>query len=312
MPISRRTFLRHAAAGTGMACSVAAAGVAAVPARPVSPVCVFTKPFCHLPFDELARRIAGLGFDGLEAPIRKGGHVEPEAVPDKLPELVDVLGQHNLVINIMASDINDADDPVTQQVLQTAADLGIRFYRMKYFKYDESLPIRPQLTDFRKRLINLAALNKELGVTALYQNHAGRNYFGAGLWDLHIALEGVSAESVGVAYDIRHATAEAGMSWPVNLRLLLPHVRAVYVKDFEWMPARHAGAGKSRAKAMQNVPLGTGRVSESFFEILKQADFQGPLSLHEEYLDHRDPELTDQHCEAIERDLAQLRRWWKA
>ena len=33
-------------------------------------ICVFTKPFNSLSFDELADRIAELGFDGIEAPIR--------------------------------------------------------------------------------------------------------------------------------------------------------------------------------------------------------------------------------------------------
>ena len=48
-------------------------------------ICVFTKPFNSLSFDELADRIAELGFDGIEAPIRVGGHVEPDQVEDRLP-----------------------------------------------------------------------------------------------------------------------------------------------------------------------------------------------------------------------------------
>ena len=55
------------------------------------PICVFTKPFNSLSFDELADRIAELGFDGIEAPIRRGGHIEPEHVADRLPALVDAM-----------------------------------------------------------------------------------------------------------------------------------------------------------------------------------------------------------------------------
>lgn len=297
MTVSRRSFLQRSALGASAVAAMSLPG-STLAQRAKNPLCVFTKPFCHLSFEELGRRIAELGFDGLEAPIRKGGHVEPAEVPDRLPELVETLQRHQLVINIMASDINDPTDPLTESVLRTAAKLGVRYYRMKYFKYDESKPIRPQLQDFRKRLIDLAAMNTELGVTALYQNHAGRNYFGAGLWDLHIALQDISPDAVGVAYDIRHATAEAGMSWPVNLRLLLPQIKAVYVKDFQWGP-----------KKVQNVPLGTGRISDTFFQLLADAQFAGPVSLHEEYLDHRDPKLVDEHCRAIGKDLTQLRKW---
>ena len=49
----------------------------ATEAAPRQPICVFTKPFNSLSFDTLADRIAECGFDGIEAPIRKGGHVEP-------------------------------------------------------------------------------------------------------------------------------------------------------------------------------------------------------------------------------------------
>ena len=59
----------------------------AEPAESKQPVCIFTKPFNSLSFDELADQIAELGVDGIEAPIRAGGHVQPEQVQDKLPEL---------------------------------------------------------------------------------------------------------------------------------------------------------------------------------------------------------------------------------
>lgn len=299
MNTSRRAFLASsmAAIGANAAGRLAVASPSTV-LLAKNPLCVFTKPFCHLSFDELGRRVSELGFDGLEAPIRRGGHVEPSEVPDRLPELVETLKKHSLLIHIMASDVNDASDVKTEPVLRTAAELGIKFYRMKYFKYDESKPIRPQLNDFRRRLVDLAAMNRELGITALYQNHAGRNYFGAGLWDLHIALREISADEIGVAYDIRHATAESGMSWPVNFQLLLPQIRSVYVKDFVWA-----------AKKLQNVPLGKGQISPEFFRLLARAGYEGPVSLHEEYLDHRNPDLVDDHCRAMSADLDQLGRW---
>ena len=296
MRSSRRQFL-----GTAAALSLTCGHAFAQPIQTTRkhPVCVFTKPFNSLSYDQLASEISKLGFDGIEAPIRAGGHVEPEAVPTELPRLIEALKAHGLDLTMMSTDINDANDPLTVSTLNVAAELGVKFYRMKYFKYDESRPIPAQITSWKSQLRDLAAMNKQLGITGLYQNHAGRNYFGAALWDLHIALEGIDPSEVGVAYDIRHATAEGGMSWPTTFQMIRPHVKVVYVKDFVW----------SEGSKPENVPLGKGRVDPSFFKMLAKAGFSGPISLHEEYLDHKKIELVPDHLAAMGRDLTQLDKW---
>ncbi|MHC4877460.1 MAG: sugar phosphate isomerase/epimerase family protein [Planctomycetota bacterium] len=291
---TRRDFLRTTAAGL---LAVGTAQFAAAEKNKRSnPICVFTKPFNSISFDELADRIAEMGFDGIEAPIRPGGHIEPEQVPDELPKLVDALRKRDLEITVLTSSINDPSDPVSERVLRTASGLGIKRYRMKYFHYDFSKPILPQLDGWRPQLKELAALNAELGMTAVYQNHAGVRYVGAALWDLPRLLEGIDIKHIGVAYDIRHATVEGGMAWPATFHMIRPHIDTVYVKDFVW--------GDKRPK---NVPLGEGRISSDFFRMLADSNFNGPISLHEEYLDHRNPSLVPQHLEAISRDFQTLK-----
>lgn len=267
---------------------------------PDSPICVFTKPFNSLSFDELADRIAELGVDGIEAPVRKGGHIEPAEVADKLPQLVDALGKRHLKITVLTSDINDPSDPDTANVLKVAAGLGIQRYRMKYFKYDLSKPVLGQLNRWRTKFQELAAMNRDIGIQALYQNHAGKNTLGAPVWDLLHVLEGIAVNEIGMAYDIRHATVEGGKSWPITFNVIRPHIDTVYVKDFIW-----------DGNNVKNVPLGTGLVDQGFFSMLAKTGFQGPISLHEEYLDHRQPELVPDHLTAIKQDLATLRKWMK-
>ena len=92
---SRREFL--IAASSMLAASTWAGGEST---KTRQPICVFTKPFNSLSFDELADAVAEIGFDGIEAPIRAGGHVEPAEVEDKLPELVDALGKRGLEITV--------------------------------------------------------------------------------------------------------------------------------------------------------------------------------------------------------------------
>jgi len=298
----RRQFLAAVSSSVAAAAlSPALAGQAAEKEDPArrTKICVFTKPFNSLSFDELADRVAELGFDGIEAPIRSGGHVEPEQVEDRLPALQEALKQRGLEITVMTTDINDPNDPLTGRVLRTAATLGIERYRMKYFKYDLDKSVIDQIQAWRPQLRELAAINHDFGIQGLYQNHAGTTYCGAALWDLRLALEGIAPEDIGVAYDIRHATAEGGSSWPATFNMIRPLVQTVYVKDFTW---------RDQPQPI-NVPLGEGRVSKTFFRMLKDTNFTGPISLHEEYLDHRDPKLVPQHLAAIKRDLATLRAW---
>ncbi len=294
--IHRRKFL--VTSSSTLVASMVSPTVLAQSKTPMGSLCVFTKSFNSLSFEELADRVAEMGFDGIEAPVRPGGHIEPINVKEELPKLVESLAKRNLEITVLASDINDPMDPLNSQVLRTAASLGIKRYRMKYFKYDEVTQPLDQIREWKPKLADLAAFNRDLGIRGLYQNHAGRNYMGASLWDLNRALDGISAQDIGVAYDIRHATAEAGMSWPVNFQMIRPRIDTVYVKDFRW----------SDQKRAVNVPLGQGWVDANFFQMLKNSGFDGPISLHEEYLDHRKPELVPQHLQAIRADFQTLRR----
>ncbi len=296
----RREFLMTAAAGVA-ACGSIAVGDDSQPAQ--NKICVFTKPFNSLSFDELADRMAEIGVDGIEAPIRQGGHVEPQEVEEKLPLLVEALQKRNLEITVMTTDVNDPQNPLTERVLRTAATLGIKRYRMKYFKYDLNQSVLTQLDQWRPQIRDLAAMNHDFGIQGLYQNHAGRNYMGAALWDLRLAMKGIANEDIGLAYDIRHATAEGGMAWQVTLNMIRPMIETLYVKDFIWKQ------GEARPV---NVPLGEGRIDPKFLKIIQRTDFAGPISLHEEYLDHRRPDMVPQHLSAIKKDVETLRTWLAA
>ena len=303
-PIDRRQFMTVASA----AAATIASPLLAENANADEPggdtdhkICVFTKPFNSLSFDELADRIAELGFDGIEAPIRKGGHIETDAIADELPKLVDALKKRDLEITVVTSDINDPDDRVTSKFLRTLGTLGLKRYRMKYIPYDFGKPINDQFAEWNARLKQLAAMNHEYGVQGLYQNHAGNKYLGATLWDLREALDGIDPTDLGVAYDIRHATVEGATSWPITLHAIEANLAFVYVKDFDWFD-----------KKVRNVPLGDGLVQKSFFKKLADIGYSGPISLHEEYLDHRDPKLVPDHLAAMKKDLATLRSWLKS
>jgi len=292
--ITRREFVSLAvAAGSAAVLQPSAASADEPPAN--NKICAFIKFLQTLSYDQLADTIAEMGFDGIEATVRANGYVVPERVEDDLPKLVEALKRRNLEITVMSSDVNRVDQPFTPKVLRTAASLGIKRYRMGAYRYDLAQPVAAQLEQLRPVVAELAALNRELGLNGLYQNHSGATNVGAPVWDVYSLVKDHPADVLGIAFDIRHATVEGGLAWPIHFNLVQPHLGAVYVKDFTW-----------HGRKAENVPLGAGQVDPRFFKQLLQSGYSGPISVHVEYLERAG---VRDNAEALRKDFATLRSW---
>jgi sugar phosphate isomerase/epimerase len=258
----------------------------------------FIKSFQKLPFSEIAAIAREVGWDGIECPVRKGGTIEPERVAEELPRLVDALRKQNLECSVISTDVETASDPLGRKVLETASALGIPRYRLKHYYYDLQKPIPPQVETFGARLKELAQLNARLKIQGSMQNHSGRNYVGAAVWDLWNMIRDLDPRHMGVFFDIGHATIEGGYSWPTQSKLIEPHLSVVSVKDFTW-------ARSDRGWRAEWCPLGRGMVSRQFFANLKNTRFAGPITQQFEYpLGTRDEMVA-----AMKKDLAVLRGW---
>jgi sugar phosphate isomerase/epimerase len=297
--LSRRKFV----ATTGAAAAWVAGGGLAAAAESSKGVknrehkiCAFEKPLQGLSYDELADFLAELGFNGVEATVRAGGHVLPEHAEEDLPRMVRALNKRGIEMTVLTSDINSVSSPHADRVLRIAAKLGVKRYRMLWYRYDLKKPVAAQLEEIRPKLSELAAMNRKLGVTALYQNHSGAQYVGSALWDSYSLIKEFDPKEIGLAYDIHHATVEGGLNWPVQFNLVRSHIQTVYVKDFVW-----------DNRKVKDVPLGQGKVDPAFFTLLKQSDFDGPISMHVEYLEsgHDRKELAD----AFKKDFGTLKSW---
>ncbi len=263
------------------------------------PILGFSKPFQDLSFDDAADVAAEVGWDGIECPVRPKGQIEPERAADELPKLVEALRKRGLEIGVMTTRIKSVDGPHTEALLRLAAKLGIRRYRTDYWKYDRSRPIPEQLAEIRAQLRDLAALNREIGIQGCYQNHSGRGYVGAPVWDLHELIKDLDPRHMGMCFDIGHATAEGGYAWESHAQLMLPRAGAMYVKDFVWQKTEKKGW-----KA-EWVQLGRGMVNKAFFRMLKKSTFAGPISQHHEY-DHGEGR---EMIRRMREDLAVLKGW---
>jgi sugar phosphate isomerase/epimerase len=296
--ISRRQFtLAAAAMATAFAGPTRAFAKASTKRR--YQYCAFTKFLQSMSFDELSDAIAAAGFDGVEVTARaKDSCIHPERAADELPKLHEALAKRGLTIMILTTDVVRADQPHARTMLEAAAKLNIARYRMGFCRYDLQQPILPQLAALQPVFRDLAAMNREIGIAGLYQNHCGADMMGATIWDLHSLIKDYPISELGCVFDIRHAAVEAGEAWPVYYDLMKPHMGAVSVKDFRW-----------NGRKSQHMPLGKGEVDPRFFKMLRQSDFAGPISVHVEYLPKAD---AAENLAAIKTDFATLLEWTEA
>ena len=245
--------------------------------RPKRPIHVFTKTLQFLSYAEMAEVLARHGFAGADLTVRAGGQVLPENVESDLPKAVKALRAAGVDSHMITTNVIDPKDKFTRPILKTMANLGIRYYRTGYLDYDHSKSVVQNLDEHKRMVEGLEKVNREYGLHGGYQNHSGRRV-GGPVWDLHHLLKDCDPEFLGVQYDIRHATVEGAISWPVGMRLVAPWVRTIDIKDFIWEKNEK---GEWRIK---NVPLGEGMVDfKNYFELYRSLNIEGPVSIHYEY-----------------------------
>lgn len=275
---NRREFVRMAAMAAGgitLGGSVfAETGSLASDKRSIA---VFTKCLQFMKMGEMGALLAELGFDGSDMPVRPGGQVLPENVKTGLPAALKELRQSGVGIPMITTAITNPEDPYTHDILKTAADLGIGYYRMGWMNYDMKKSIPDNLNHFRKVFEAFDKLHRKYGIRGEYQNHSGRN-LGSTVWDLYQVIKDIDPEFTGVQYDVRHATVEGGNSWILGMNLVKPWIGTTDIKDFIWEKNSN---GRWVAKS---VPLGEGMVDfETWFREFKALPGSAPISIHYEY-----------------------------
>src|SRR5438093_447832 len=144
--LTRRSFLNQMTLGmSALELIDFRNALAAAPANKPYKILGFSKAFQHLKCDETANLVAEVGWDGIECPVRKGGHVLPERVEEDLPKFVAALQKKGLSLPIISTDIFNATGPHTEKVLRTASKLGIKIYRIAHLNYNETEPIANQI-----------------------------------------------------------------------------------------------------------------------------------------------------------------------
>jgi sugar phosphate isomerase/epimerase len=308
---SRRSFVK-----TGLAAGALTA-LGSIPTFGINgqgsnhPICIFSKHLQWLDFTEMARFVKELGFDGIDLTVRNKGHVPPEKVEKLLPVAIEKIKKEGVSVPMMATSINNPDDPLTEKVLKTAAEHGIRYYRMAYYRFKKGEDLRKQLDGFRAKVQRLAELNEKYKIFGAYQNHSG-NYVGASIWDFWYVIKDMPSDWIGFQFDIRHAVVEGGLSWQKDMELIKDWIKCSVVKDFVWDKTEE---GTYKVK---NVPVGDGMVPwKEYIEVVRSLNIKGPVSLHIEYpiFDRKEDELSmeekkEQATRVLSHDLSQTKRFY--
>ena len=264
------------------------------------PVVVFSKAYqpLKLSFEQAAELTAEAGLDGVDSPVRPDGEILPERVVDDLPAYVAALEKRGLRMPYVTTAITSVATPKAEQVLRTAKSVGVKWYRLGFmFRADDAGWPR-QLQEVRAQLKDLVAMNRELGIGAVIQNHSpsGHIYVGGDLDELADIVEGFDRQQLGVAFDIAHALNVHGPNWRPRFEKLRSHLQVVYVKDCNLRK--------------EFVPLGAGQVGASgYFDLLKQINYRQPISLHIEYSGSAQPERRPELLKAMQQSLELIRRW---
>jgi sugar phosphate isomerase/epimerase len=271
---------------------------------------MFIKHLQALPLPDAARAISRLGFDGVDLTVRPGGTIAPESVRQALPEAARVMHDWGLTIPLATTSIVSSTDPHARDIFESTAALGIQEIKLGYVPVKEFGTFQATLESFKRELDGLEKLARAAGVRINLHLHSGAylTSLAAAVWWL---IKDTDPAVVGAYVDPGHMFVEGGRDgWRLGLDLLHSRIALVAIKDliFEQIPDERLGKPRWQTRI---VPLDRGAVPwPEVFDILKQSNFDGWISVHSEYQgthswrDLKVEEVIDQTAA----DLAYLRK----
>src|SRR5262245_28647252 len=214
-------------------------------------LCLFTDHLAGFEYTEVARMLKQLGVTGPDLTVRPGGLVLPERVTEDLPKAARGFQEHGLHIPMITTGITSRSDPAAGPTLTSAAKLGIRYYKLGYYRYEDLRDWRSKLESTCRDLEGLIEVGRTLEIQAGFHNPSGP-FVGGALWDSCEILSPLDPQWVGFYFDPAQATIEGGKSaWSLGFHPISERLKMVAIKDFAWEKVK----GEWRTRW---VPLGQG------------------------------------------------------
>jgi sugar phosphate isomerase/epimerase len=260
---------------------------------------VFTKPWFD-PLEKLADKVAGLGLDGIELPVRPGYQVEPESVATALPAAARIMERRGLKIGSVAGTLDAA-------TIAACGAAGVPILRsmvgidLGKASYAETIARQRRLWD--SLLPALDAAKVTIGI----QNHSGKN-IGSAIGLFHI-MEKYDPRHVCAILDMAHS-AIAGEPTELAVDLLWDRMRGLV--NFK-SAYRERINGPEEVEAVYRTHWTTaahGAYSwRGLVEELRERGFEGTFCLPAEYSDPagKPQRMGDDVLPFLRQDIAYLK-----
>jgi sugar phosphate isomerase/epimerase len=235
---------------------------------------VFTKPWPELTLSELGELVSGLGFSGIEFPVRPGFQVEPNHVAE-LSQAAKELAKFGVKITSVAG-------PTDEATITACAEAGVPVIRtMARIGKDENYAAAEGR--LRREYDALVPLLEKYGVQVGVQNHCNRFVMHAvGMREL---VKHYDPQVIGIVWDAAHEALNGGLP-DLALDVVWSHLCMVNLKNAFWMRTNGPEAEVADWKihwtngrqGLANWPL--------VVEELKRRQYSGVVCLTAEYSDH--------------------------
>ncbi len=245
------------------------------------PWIMFTK---HLEGWDLPRIMDGLkraGVEGADLCVRPGYPVTPENCRVELPKAARLFAEEGLCIPLVTTpgDFVSLDSPNVEDVFVACAEAGVKLIKLGYW-YLEGNDYWGTLDRCRRRLEGFASLAEKTGVKALVHNHSGLTMGLNSAAVMHI-LKDFDPKLVGVFTDVGHLSI-VGEPYPLAFAMVKDYMAALAFKDL--VKVKQPQADGTFTWGIDVWPLGMGLGNfPQVMQLLKDMDFQGPISFHCEY-----------------------------
>ncbi len=244
MPFTRRRFLGVCAA---------AAVKAAAQTRQVGPrvrtgplLCLDTGLLPGVDYSQFGTILNGLGFDGCDLLVERGGTVDPAQSPVDMVRSIEVITGSGLEVPVITTSFLSIQEPWARNVLALSARSGVAYFRTGYSKYPE----------------RLAQRSADIGGFVAYGRAA----------KIGLTLPYPAAESLVRGLDPNWAGYDFDPSQG-NVEAVLPRLRTIVLRDL-----------RKDGDRLVPCPLGEGTVDwMGFFATLAHARFSGPLTVSPNY-----------------------------
>ncbi|MBD2870055.1 sugar phosphate isomerase/epimerase family protein [Paenibacillus arenilitoris] len=242
------------------------------PEKPFS-YSLFVKHWKEKSAEELAFFLSGLGFDGIELPVREGFQVEPETVGKSLPAFAVKLGEQGLSIFSVAA---STDEPV----FAACAESGVPLIRIMVNIDRDGYKATEERT--RRKLDQLVPLCEKYGVKIAFQQHYG-NYIVDSNGIMRI-VDNFSPHHIGVVWDAAH-DAFAGQQPEYGLDIVWSHLAMVNLKNGYF--TRSNGPEAETAEWKRHYTTGRHGMAHwpRIADYVKQRGYSGVVCLTAEYTD---------------------------